>query len=163
MSRRLDSGGSGRRVRDEDVERQGPKNDGIGSKQKKIIKLAIGQVNQRLMKIISKTPWWFRLQYFHWDVAFLVVCVVAVAVDPLFFYLPVVDEDTKCITIDTTLEIIAICVRSFLDLVALGDLVARSIESIDDCYSRSDYVINILAILPVPQIVENSQHHYHPT
>ncbi|XP_041015015.1 cyclic nucleotide-gated ion channel 1-like [Juglans microcarpa x Juglans regia] len=152
MSRR-DSGGS-ERVRDEDVERQGrPKNDGIGSEQKTIIKLAIGQVNHPLMmKIISKTPRWF--QYFHWDVAFLVVCVVAVAVDPLFFYLPVINEATKCITIDTTLEIIAICVRSVLDLVALGDLVARSrASSVDDCYSRSDYVINILGILPVPQIL----------
>ncbi|XP_041015011.1 cyclic nucleotide-gated ion channel 1-like [Juglans microcarpa x Juglans regia] len=89
-----------------------------------------------------------------WDVAFLVVCVVAVAVDPLFFYLPVINESTKCITIDKTLEIIAICVRSFLDLVALGDLVARSIaSSVDDCYSRSDYVINILSILPVPQVL----------
>ncbi|XP_041015014.1 cyclic nucleotide-gated ion channel 1-like [Juglans microcarpa x Juglans regia] len=44
--------------------------------------------------------------------------------------------------------------RSFLDFVAIGDLVARSIASgIDDRYSRSDYVINILGILPVPQVL----------
>ncbi|KAF5442256.1 hypothetical protein F2P56_034936 [Juglans regia] len=98
------------------------------------------------MKIISKTSRWF--QYFHWDVAFLVVCVVAVAVDPLFFYLPVINGATKCITIDTTLKIIAICVRSFLDLVAFGNLLASR-----DYMMRSDYVINILAILPAPQIV----------
>ncbi|XP_042984344.1 cyclic nucleotide-gated ion channel 1-like [Carya illinoinensis] len=146
MSRRWNSRGSGR-VRDEDVERQGPKNDGIGSEQKIITKLAIGQVNQRLLKMFSETRW------FHWDVAFLVVCVVAVAVDPLFYYLPVINEATKCIIIDKTLKIIAICVRSFLDLIAFGDLVARPIASSTDYYSRSDYVINILAILPVPQVL----------
>ncbi|KAG6706947.1 hypothetical protein I3842_06G008200 [Carya illinoinensis] len=138
-------------IRDEDVERQGPKNDGIGSEQKIITKLAIGQVNQRLLKMFSETRW------FHWDVAFLVVCVVAVAVDPLFYYLPVINEATKCIIIDKTLKIIAICVRSFLDLIAFGDLVARPIASSTDYYSRSDYVINILAILPVPQNADSNK------
>ncbi|KAG2700637.1 hypothetical protein I3760_06G008000 [Carya illinoinensis] len=92
-------------------------------------------------------PWLFHHEYFHWDVAFLVLCVVAVAVDPLFFYLPVINEATKCINIDKTLKIIAICVRSFLDLVAFGNLVANR------DYMRSDYVINILAILPFPQVL----------
>ncbi|KAF5442253.1 hypothetical protein F2P56_034933 [Juglans regia] len=154
MSRRWNSQGSGR-VNDVDIERQAPKNDGTGSDKKTTIKMAIGQaVNYPLMikiiskmkEIISKMPWWF--QYFHWDVMFLVLCVVTVAVDPLFFYLPVINEATKCITIDTTLEITAICVRSFLDLVAFGNLVARR-----DYMMSSDYVINILAILPVPQVL----------
>ncbi|KAG7973683.1 hypothetical protein I3843_06G009300 [Carya illinoinensis] len=94
-------------------------------------------------------------KHFHWDVAFLVVCIVAIAVEPIFFYLPVIKEATKCIAIDTTLKIIAICVRSFLDLIALGDLVARKkiyIKS-HDMMSTSDYVINILSILPVPQVI----------
>ncbi|XP_042984760.1 cyclic nucleotide-gated ion channel 1-like [Carya illinoinensis] len=120
------------------------------------MKMAIGQaVNHPLTKkIISKTAklpaWCFH--YFHWDVAFLVVCVVAIAVDPLFIYLPVINEATKCIAIDTTLKINAICVRSFLDLIALGDLVARKINNCPDMKS-SDYVINILSILPVHQVL----------
>ncbi|KAG2700646.1 hypothetical protein I3760_06G008700 [Carya illinoinensis] len=94
-------------------------------------------------------------KHFHWDVAFLVVCIVAIAVEPIFFYLPVIKEATKCIAIDTTLKIIGICVRSFLDLIALGDLVARKKKYIKshDMMSTSDYVINILSILPVPQVV----------
>ncbi|KAG7973663.1 hypothetical protein I3843_06G008400 [Carya illinoinensis] len=91
----------------------------------------------------------------YWDVAFLVVCIVAIAVEPIFFYLPVIKEATKCIAIDTTLKIIGICVRSFLDLIALGDLVARKNKKIKshDMMSTSDYVINILSILPVPQVI----------
>ncbi|KAG2700642.1 hypothetical protein I3760_06G008300 [Carya illinoinensis] len=154
MSRLWKSRGYVRGSWDVDIERQGSKNDGTGSE-----KRAIGQVNHPLTKtIISKTPWWFH-EYFHWDVAFLVVCVVAVAVDPLVFYLPVIKvrKDTKCIDVDKDLEIVAICVRSFLDLIALGDLVARIIKYRKSPHkikiSTSDYVINILSILPVPQIV----------
>ncbi|XP_042984347.1 cyclic nucleotide-gated ion channel 1-like isoform X2 [Carya illinoinensis] len=157
MSRRWNSRGNGRVSWDVDIERQGPKNDGTGSEKKASIKMAIGQVNHPLMmKNISKTPWWLHHEYFHWDVAFLVVCVVAIAVDPLFFYLPVIEdkfnEDTKCIRLNTNLEIIAICVRSFLDLIAIGDLIARKINNYPDM-KCSDYVINILSILPFPQVI----------
>ncbi|KAG7973673.1 hypothetical protein I3843_06G009000 [Carya illinoinensis] len=97
---------------------------------------------------------WCKQYFFHWNVAFLVVCVVAIAVDPIFFFLPVIKEATKCIAIDTTLKIIGICVRSFLDLIALGDLVARKKEYIKPPHMKcSDYVINILSILPVPQVI----------
>ncbi|XP_042984763.1 cyclic nucleotide-gated ion channel 1-like [Carya illinoinensis] len=81
------------------------------------------------------------------------VCVVAVAVDPLFFYLPFIDESTKCIELDTTLEIIAICVRSFLDLIAIWYLIARKKIHDRPDMKCSDYVINILSILPVPQVL----------
>ncbi|KAG6706979.1 hypothetical protein I3842_06G009400 [Carya illinoinensis] len=151
--------------KDRDIERQGPKNDDTGSEKKKTIKMAIGQaVNHLLTKTIipnkakffsetAKLPAWC-FHYFHWDVAFLVVCVVAIAVDPLFFYLPVINEATKCIAIDTTLKITAICVRSFLDLIALGDLVARKINNLKAPDMKcSDYVINILSILPVHQVL----------
>ncbi|KAG2700667.1 hypothetical protein I3760_06G009000 [Carya illinoinensis] len=151
--------------KDRDIERQGPKNDDTGSEKKKTIKMAIGQaVNHLLTKTIipnkakffsetAKLPAWC-FHYFHWDVAFLVVCVVAIAVDPLFFYLPVINEATKCIAIDTTLKITAICVRSFLDLIALGDLVARKINNLKaPDMKSSDYVINILSILPVHQVL----------
>ncbi|KAF5442260.1 hypothetical protein F2P56_034940, partial [Juglans regia] len=90
-----------------------------------------------------------------WNLMFLVVYVVAVAVDPLFFYLPVIEDNpsnaTKCITTDKTLKIIAICVRSFLDLVTIGDLVRQISKRIR--LEASEYVINILGILPVPQVL----------
>ncbi|KAG6706967.1 hypothetical protein I3843_06G009100 [Carya illinoinensis] len=123
-------------MRNEDVESQGSKNDSTGSGKKTTIE-------------------WCKQYFFHWDVAFLVVCIVAIAVEPIFFYLPVIKEATKCIAIDTTLKIIGICVRSFLDLIALGDLVARKTKKIKshDMMSTSDYVINILSILPVPQVL----------
>ncbi|XP_041013896.1 cyclic nucleotide-gated ion channel 1-like [Juglans microcarpa x Juglans regia] len=123
-----------------DIERQGPKNDGIHSE------MAIGALvmHPSMRKIISEmSPWWF-----HWDVAFLVVRVVAVAVDPLFLYLPVINEATKCITIDNKLKIIAICVRSLLDLIAFWELVPSRRG-----YTWFDYVSNILGILPFPQVL----------
>ncbi|XP_042985890.1 probable cyclic nucleotide-gated ion channel 10 isoform X7 [Carya illinoinensis] len=135
--------------KDEDIERQGPKNDGInGSEQEiKIIEMAI-----RLMvnpdDLMVKIPSITRLIY--WNVILLVVCVVAVAVDPLFLYIPVINEATKCITIDNTLLVIAICVRSFLDLVACWDFLAGPIAR-SGYYNWVDRINNTLSILPVAQ------------
>ncbi|XP_042985885.1 cyclic nucleotide-gated ion channel 1-like isoform X2 [Carya illinoinensis] len=137
--------------KDEDIERQGPKNDGInGSEQEiKIIEMAI-----RLMvnpdDLMVKIPSITRLIY--WNVILLVVCVVAVAVDPLFLYIPVINEATKCITIDNTLLVIAICVRSFLDLVACWDFLAGPIAR-SGYYNWVDRINNTLSILPVAQVL----------
>ncbi|KAG6706973.1 hypothetical protein I3842_06G009300 [Carya illinoinensis] len=136
--------------KDVDIESQGPKNDAIGSEKKTTRKLTIGSLTKKIISALK----WCKQYFFHWDVVFLVVCVVAIAVDPIFFFLPVIKEATKCIAIDTTLKIIGICVRSFLDLIALGDLVARKKKYIESHDMKcSDYVINILSILPVPQVI----------
>ena len=40
-----------------------------------------------------------------WNVMFIVSCMIAVSLDPLFFYLPVTNEDRRCLALDTKLKI----------------------------------------------------------
>ena len=54
-----------------------------------------------------------------WNVVFLLSCIIAVALDPLFFYLPVINEDKKFIRLDKKLWITAIVLRSFFDIIYL--------------------------------------------
>ncbi|KAG2666710.1 hypothetical protein I3760_15G076300 [Carya illinoinensis] len=62
------------RVRDEDVERQSLNNDGVDSKEKKTTKTFLDPEGQFL-----------RI----WRMIFAVLGMMAVSVDPLFFYLPI--------------------------------------------------------------------------
>ncbi|XP_035543455.1 cyclic nucleotide-gated ion channel 1-like isoform X2 [Juglans regia] len=62
-----------------------------------------------------------------WDLIFLLSCLIAVSVDPLFFYLPVINEDRTCLTLDNRLKITATCLRSVLDFISLSDIILRFI------------------------------------
>ena len=50
-----------------------------------------------------------------WNKIFVLSCVIAVALDPLFFYIPVIDDKDKCLDSDETLTIIACVLRSLFD------------------------------------------------
>ncbi|KAG7994986.1 hypothetical protein I3843_01G086300 [Carya illinoinensis] len=70
---------------------------------------------------------------------FLASCVFSVSVDPLFFYLPVINEERKCVALDTRLCIISqkcvaldtrlciisLCLRTFLDSISLVNIVLQ--------------------------------------
>ncbi|XP_042985795.1 probable cyclic nucleotide-gated ion channel 10 [Carya illinoinensis] len=130
----------------EDIERQVPKNDGINGSEQEIARIQMAIQDDHLMTI----KYW-RLM-FYWDVILLVFCVVAVAVDPLFLYLPVINEATKCITMDSTLQIMFICVRSSMDLVAWC-MFAAGPRARKGYYTWVDHVINTLSVLPVAQVL----------
>ncbi|XP_052192580.1 cyclic nucleotide-gated ion channel 1-like isoform X2 [Diospyros lotus] len=51
-----------------------------------------------------------------WNKIFVLVCVIAVSLDPLFFYIPVIDGKRKCLSLDRPLEITACVLRSFTDI-----------------------------------------------
>ncbi|XP_031276396.1 probable cyclic nucleotide-gated ion channel 14 [Pistacia vera] len=110
-----------------------------------------------------------------WNRVFLFWCLVALFVDPLFFYLPSVEKNGNgsCMTTDLNLGIIVTFFRTFADIFYMlhvvikfrtayvspssrifgrGELVMDPKE-ISWRYLKSDFFIDLLAALPLPQIV----------
>ncbi|XP_009788225.1 protein CNGC15b-like isoform X1 [Nicotiana tabacum] len=107
-----------------------------------------------------------------WNKIFLVACLVALFVDPLFFYLPVV-QDKVCIDIGTNLEVVLTVIRSIADVFYMiqiyvrfrtayvapssrvfgrGELVIDS-SKIGHRYFKKGFWIDIIAALPLPQVL----------
>ena len=107
-----------------------------------------------------------------WNKIFLITCVFAMACDPLFFYIPVIDHDKKCFKLKSHLAIIASILRTFTDLFYLlhimlqfhtgfvspstqglgrGELVTDPI-AIAKRYLLSYFIVDILAVFPFPQL-----------
>ncbi|KAG8381161.1 hypothetical protein BUALT_Bualt06G0093600 [Buddleja alternifolia] len=108
-----------------------------------------------------------------WNKIFVLSCVIAVSLDPLFFYIPIINDDKKCLDLDRKLELTASILRSFTDIFYLihiifqfrtgfiapssrvfgrGVLVEDSWE-IAKRYLSSYFIIDVLAVLPLPQVV----------
>ncbi|GAY48570.1 hypothetical protein CUMW_112710 [Citrus unshiu] len=104
---------------------------------------------------------------------FVISCILAVSVDPLFFYLPVINDSSKCLGIDRKLAITATTLRTIVDVFYLlhmalqfrtafiapssrvfgrGELVIDPAQ-IAKRYMRRYFIIDFLAVLPLPQIV----------
>ncbi|XP_047169601.1 probable cyclic nucleotide-gated ion channel 14 [Vigna umbellata] len=110
-----------------------------------------------------------------WNRAFLFSCILALFVDPLFFYLPSVANDGKssCMATDLNIGIVVTCFRTFADVFYLlnmaikfrtayvspssrvfgrGELVMDP-RLIARRYLRSEFFLDLVATLPLPQIV----------
>nr|KYP72139.1 Cyclic nucleotide-gated ion channel 1 [Cajanus cajan] len=108
-----------------------------------------------------------------WNKIFVLLCVIAVSLDPLFFYVPVIDDEKKCLSLDSNMEITATVLRSFSDAFYIihmifqfhtgfiapssrvfgrGVLVEDS-WAIAQRYLSSYFLVDILAVLPLPQVV----------
>ncbi|XP_071741695.1 probable cyclic nucleotide-gated ion channel 14 isoform X1 [Rutidosis leptorrhynchoides] len=110
-----------------------------------------------------------------WNKIFLFSCLVALFVDPLFFYLPSVDNEgrSSCMLSDVNLGIVVTCLRSIADIFYMlniaikfrtayvspssrvlgrGELVMDP-EKIARKYLKSNFFIDLVATLPLPQIV----------
>ncbi|KAK1275754.1 Cyclic nucleotide-gated ion channel 1 [Acorus gramineus] len=108
-----------------------------------------------------------------WNKIFVLSCVLALSVDPLFFYIPVVkgDGDNQCLGTDHGMEITASVLRSFSDIFYIlhiylqfhtgfiapssrvfgrGELVTNRM-AIAKRYLSSYFLIDVLAVLPLPQ------------
>lgn len=104
---------------------------------------------------------------------FVISCILAVSVDPLFFYLPVVDKETTCLGIDRKLAVTSTTVRTLIDAFYLiriylqfrtafiapssrvfgrGELVIDPAQ-IADRYLRRYFIVDFAAVLPLPQII----------
>ncbi|GMI96988.1 cyclic nucleotide-gated channel 15 [Hibiscus trionum] len=107
-----------------------------------------------------------------WNKIFLVASLVSLFVDPLFFYLPVVQKDV-CIDIGIPLEVFLTLVRSLADAFYIiqmfirfrtayvappsrvfgrGELVIDSAK-IASRYLRKSFCIDLIAALPLPQVL----------
>ncbi|KAI3453968.1 hypothetical protein Pfo_010631 [Paulownia fortunei] len=110
-----------------------------------------------------------------WNRIFLFSCLVALFVDPLFFYLPSVlnQGNSSCMQTDLNLGIIVTCFRTVADIFYLlhvivkfrtayvspssrvfgkGELV-MDLNKIAMRYLKSEFFIDLIAALPLPQIV----------
>jgi cyclic nucleotide gated channel len=107
-----------------------------------------------------------------WNKLFVISCILAVSVDPLFFYLPVINDSLRCLGIDRNLAIIVTTLRTFIDAFYLihmalqfrtayiapssrvfgrGELVIDPAQ-IAKRYLRRYFIIDFLSVLPLPQV-----------
>lgn len=107
-----------------------------------------------------------------WNKLFVISCIVAISVDPLFFYLPVFDQSRHCLGIDRKLAITATTLRTLIDAFYLihmalqfrtayvapssrvfgrGELVIDPAQ-IAKRYLRWYFILDFLAVLPLPQV-----------
>ncbi|XP_021729055.1 cyclic nucleotide-gated ion channel 1-like [Chenopodium quinoa] len=106
-----------------------------------------------------------------WNKIFVLSCFIAVSIDPLFFYIPVVNDEKKCLDLDHKLEITASVLRSFTDIFYLLHIIfqfrtgfiapssrvfgrgvlVEDAKAIAKRYLSSYFWIDILAVLPLPQ------------
>ncbi|XP_050215579.1 probable cyclic nucleotide-gated ion channel 14 isoform X1 [Mercurialis annua] len=113
--------------------------------------------------------------YLQWNRVFLFSCLLALFVDPLFFYIPSVTNSgvTSCMSTDLNLGITVTCFRTFADIFYIlhvvvkfrtayvapssrvfgrGELVMDA-KKIAMRYLKSDFLIDFIAALPLPQVV----------
>ncbi|KAF8378308.1 hypothetical protein HHK36_029647 [Tetracentron sinense] len=126
----------------------------------------------------QQKPWWYQILdpgghiVTQWNHVFLISCLIALFLDPLYFYLPTVGGPA-CLMTDLNLGIVVTFFRTVTDLFYLlhmimkfrtafvapssrifgrGELVMDARE-IAFRYLKSDFVIDLAATLPLPQIV----------
>ncbi|ESW19293.1 hypothetical protein PHAVU_006G112200 [Phaseolus vulgaris] len=108
-----------------------------------------------------------------WNKIFVISCVLAVSVDPFFFYIPVINDKKKCLDMSGSLQITASVFRTFFDLfyvlhiifqfktgfVSPSSRVFGSGDLNDDPvaitkrYLTSYFIIDVLSIIPLPQVI----------
>ncbi|RRT84432.1 hypothetical protein B296_00002344, partial [Ensete ventricosum] len=109
-----------------------------------------------------------------WNRVFLISCLVALFIDPLYFYLPKVEKnDSTCIRMDNNVSVAVTFFRTLADLFYIlhivikfrtayvapssrvfgrGELVMDR-KKIARRYLKSDFIIDLAAALPLPQIL----------
>ncbi|KAG7998213.1 hypothetical protein I3843_01G247200 [Carya illinoinensis] len=108
-----------------------------------------------------------------WIRLFVISCILSVSLDPLFFYLPIFNHASYCLGMDTKLAVTTTTLRTILDAfyvirIALqfrtayiapssrvfgrGELVIDPAK-IARRYLRRYFIVDLLSVLPLPQIV----------
>lgn len=109
-----------------------------------------------------------------WNRVYLMTCLFALFIDPFFYYLPFVrvDNNSSCVRLDERLRITVTVLRSLADVFYMlnmvikfrtayvapntrvlgkGELVTDPKE-IRRRYLRSDFFIDLVAAVPLPQV-----------
>ncbi|XP_065616774.1 cyclic nucleotide-gated ion channel 1 isoform X2 [Quercus suber] len=157
LSRRRGNG-----ARNKDIERQ-PLKEGEGDSSAKIM----------MTKTIFDPQGKFLRR---WNIIFVLSCAIAVSVDPLFCYLPMINIPEICIDLDKKLLITTIVLRSINDIIYLMHIMLQfrtgfvdenlrkvgknvlntNAVAIARRYLKSYFVFDILVILPIPQVAISS-------
>ncbi|KAI7982630.1 Protein CNGC15c [Camellia lanceoleosa] len=107
-----------------------------------------------------------------WNKIFLVASLVSLFVDPLFFYLPKV-QDNICVDMGSTLEVMLTIIRSIADMFYIIQIYVRfctayvapssrvfgrgelviDYSKIVSRYLRKRFWIDVIAALPLPQVL----------
>lgn len=107
-----------------------------------------------------------------WNKIFVISCILALSLDPLFFYIPVINDVKKCLVLDKKLETTACVLRSFTDIFYIIHIIfqfrtgfiapssrvfgrgvlVEDASAIAKKYLMSYFLIDILAVLPLPQV-----------
>nr|PNR26567.1 hypothetical protein PHYPA_030047 [Physcomitrium patens] len=104
-----------------------------------------------------------------WNTVFMASCLVAISVDPLFYYLPYFDDRYNCIGISDGLKESATEFRIQFKTAYIapssrvfgrGDLVTDP-KKIATRYLRKTFWVDLVAVLPIPQISISTQHTMH--
>ncbi|KAF4356030.1 hypothetical protein F8388_026033 [Cannabis sativa] len=108
-----------------------------------------------------------------WNRLFVISCILAVSIDPFFFYLPVFNHKSFCLGMDTKLAVTTTTLRTVVDIFFLirmalqfrtafiapssrvfgrGELVIDP-HQIAMRYLQRYFIVDFLSVLPFPQIV----------
>lgn len=121
------------------------------------------KVRTKMKKILD--PWGPYVPM--WNTIFLMSSVIAVSIDPLLLYIPVIDEDKKCLGTDINLKIIAPLLRCVSDLSYLVHIISkiRTTLSQRNGLMNNSYweaarricwpsiLLDVIAIVPLPQVL----------
>ncbi|XP_031390882.1 cyclic nucleotide-gated ion channel 1 [Punica granatum] len=108
-----------------------------------------------------------------WNKIFMLSCVVAVSLDPLFLYVPIINDSKKCLDLDHKMEVTACVLRFFTDVFYILHIIfqfhtgfiapssrvfgrgvlVEDTWAIAKRYLASYFFVDILAVLPLPQVV----------
>ncbi|KAL0373810.1 UNVERIFIED_CONTAM: Cyclic nucleotide-gated ion channel 1 [Sesamum radiatum] len=112
-----------------------------------------------------------------WNKIFLISCLIAVFLDPLFFYATAIDAKNLCLSVDKKVQItVCVYLRSFLDSLyvlhivlqfrtgvrAPSSRVSGQDELIEDpkaiakWYLSNYFIVDILSVLPLPQVLAST-------
>ncbi|PRQ29758.1 putative potassium channel, voltage-dependent, EAG/ELK/ERG [Rosa chinensis] len=69
-----------------------------------------------------------------WNKMFVLACVIAVSLDPLFFYIPMIDEEEKCLAVDKELRTITLILRSLTDVTFVVNIIYHVCKAINAAY-----------------------------
>ncbi|KAK4798225.1 hypothetical protein SAY86_030551 [Trapa natans] len=125
-----------------------------------------------------KVPWWYKILdprsefVTRWNHIFLISCLIALFIDPLFLFIPII-SGPACMNIDLSFGIFVTLLRTVADLLFIfhvvlkfrtafvarntrvfgrGELVMDARE-IALRYLKSTFLIDVAACLPLPQVV----------
>lgn len=108
----------------------------------------------------------------YWNKFFEILCILSIACDPFFFYLPYFNHKSFCLAIDNKLASFAVTLRTICDCVYLirisfqfrtafiapssrvfgrGELVIDP-ALIAKRYLQRYFVVDLLSIIPMPQV-----------